>query len=403
MKRISNFFYKAHLSLKLKLYRAFYIPFRAAQIRKKDKITVVFPIWNLSMWKTESLYKAMLSHPRFNPHLILGYKLIKSDLDELINYCDAKKYDYYIKEDVTKNLWEPLHPDIIFLQQPYESEFFYNPKSLFCYAPYAFHNSILSNAIKTNLILNCWQTYYENKRLYNEYKKITGVKNFNGYATGIPSMDELIVLKKEIEYKNDNKFPKTIIYAPHHSFTPENWWQTSSFLETGELMLEIAEKYSEKIYWIFKPHPVLKKNLEIIWGKEKTENYYNKWSNNTWSRYENGPYMQIFKESDAMIHDCGSFIIEYMTTDKPVFYLLRQNEANNPWNSLFIEAYNLHYKGRTKEQIENFIIDVIEGVDSMKGERQNFFKGNLTPPYNRTACENIIDCILSKDAKKKYR
>lgn len=399
-----NLFKRIYISLIFKFYRNLYIPYKSKRIKNKKEIVVIFPIWNLGMWKTESLYKSMLAHPRFKPHLILGHKLRKSDLDELINYCNTKNYDYFILEDVTKNLWEPFHPDIIFPQQPYESEFLYNFKSLFCYVTYAFNNSTLEDAFKTNMLLNCWQIYYENKTLCDYYNNRMGDINKNGYATGIPTMDDLNNFIDKTQNKSSKKNNKIIIiFAPHHSITAENWCQTSSFLETGELMLEIAEKYSDKIYWIFKPHPVLKKNLYRIWGQKRTDSYYDKWKNSYWSRLETGRYFEIFNESDALIHDCGSFIVEYQVTGKPVMFLTKKKESEIPWNDFFKEALNLHYKGNTREQIEFFIKNVINKCDSLKEDRKIFVSQYLTPPLNRTACDNIIDCILSKDAKKKYR
>lgn len=387
----------------MRFYRNFYIPFKAHRIRKKKRITVLFPVWNLGMWKSEELYKSMLTHNRFNPKLILGYRIKKEDLSELIEYCDNKKYDYSIgvNHQLDKHLWEPFHPDIIFVMQPYSSEFLYNPKSLFCYVPYCLHNGKTPNDYKTHLLLNCWQIYYENKELIKFYSSLDKGIEHNRYATGIPQMDELKNLRNTKPVVGKKK--KIIIYAPHHSITSETWWRTSSFLQTGELMLELAEKYSDKIDWIFKPHPVLRKNLEQIWGKERTDEYYHKWSNSSWSRYENGKYYNLFKESDALIHDCGSFIEEYLATGKPVMFLQGNQEIAYLFNDPTLAAYNLHYHGRNKEQIECFINNVISGIDSLKEDRRNFFEKNLMLPEEQTAADNIIDCILSKDAKKKYR
>lgn len=37
------------------------------EIRKLEVITVVFQVWNLAKWKSDSVYKAMAKHPRFQP------------------------------------------------------------------------------------------------------------------------------------------------------------------------------------------------------------------------------------------------------------------------------------------------------------------------------------------------
>ena len=48
------------------------------EVRAKAKIKVLFVVGDVSMWKTELLYKAMLKHDRFQP--ILGTALITADI-----------------------------------------------------------------------------------------------------------------------------------------------------------------------------------------------------------------------------------------------------------------------------------------------------------------------------------
>ena len=170
----------------------------------------------------------------------------------------------------------------------------------------------------------------------------------------------------------------------------------SSFLENGQLMLELMHKYENEVQWIFKPHPLLYSKLVKQWGKEKTDDYYNDWKNSENSQYENGQYDAIFKYSDAMIHDCSSFTIEYHYTKNPVMYLMRKQGRDVIYNDFGQKAFDLHYKGNTKEQIEQFIQNVIRGVDPLKEERERFYNEHLIPPHGKTACENIIDAILGE-------
>ena len=52
--------------LKWRAYH-FWLWLKMISIRKKDRIRFLFILQELSQWKTESLYKAMLDHPRFEP------------------------------------------------------------------------------------------------------------------------------------------------------------------------------------------------------------------------------------------------------------------------------------------------------------------------------------------------
>lgn len=404
MINFNKFFKRVITSLRLRFYRLYTLPRLEKQIREKKCISVAFCVWSLGSWKSESLYKRMLIHDRFRPILILVSGYEKDNFDSLKDYCDKNNYSYEIIDNAARSLWKEYRPDIIFYQKPYGGELLNNLNSLFCYTTYAFHNSTEDWAFKTALIYCCWQVYYENKDLCLYYTNKLGRGVWNGYATGIPPMDDLLTPKEQFKnpWKGNND-KKRIIFAPHHSINPDNWWQSSTFLETGELMLELAEKYSDSVQWAFKPHPLLRSKLEQIWGKKKTDEYYNQWEMVEWSQFENGDYIGLFKHSDAMIHDCGSFIEEYHVTQNPVMFLIREKEIKNPWNDITEKAFQLHYKGRTREEIEQFIQNVIDGKDSRKEERMNFFDTYLTLPNNRSACENIMDCILSPDAKKKYR
>ena len=216
-------------------------------------------------------------------------------------------------------------------------------------------------------------------------------------------MDELLTPKEQIpdQWKKYTGKKKRIIYAPHHSIDPENTWQTSTFLMFGEAILQLAEKYSDQVQWAFKPHPLLREKVEKIWGKEKTDAYYGRWNNVSWGQFEPGKYMGLFHHSDAMIHDCGSFIMEYLYTNNPVLYIMRNKNLADTFNSAYKKALSLHYQAWTLQEIEEFILNVINGKDLMKQKRDYFKESYLVPPNGKSASDNIIDCLLYGDKANK--
>lgn len=394
------------IALKMMAYRHIYIPYRASQIRKKKKINVLFVVWSLSAWKTELLFKEMLHHPRFEPVLLIVKYCEEDDRANLKAYATFNGYPYQESDDANVNFWNKFHSDIIFFQKPYGSEYYLNLKSLFCYVPYAFHGSKDLWSIKTNYILNCWQVYYENDELAKEYSSLLGRSIHNSYGTGIPTMNELAESKQSLtDPWNGSKTKKRIIYAPHHSILSENCWHTSTFLKTGEILLRLARKYSDQVQWAFKPHPLLKAKLEEIWGKEKTDAYYKEWSDSIWSQFENGKYLGLFKYSDAMIHDCGSFMMEYHYTLNPVMYLghdLDNNPTVQNLNSIQYRALTLHRIGYSENQIEQFILDIINGKDANYMSRKQFYDKYLLTPKGKSASQNIIDCICDQKRFNAY-
>ena len=109
--------------------------------------------------------------------------------------------------------------------------------------------------------------------------------------------------------------------------------------------------------------------------------------------YVNGEYVDLFKSSDAMIHDCGSFIVEYLYVKKPVMFLDsydRQSQSNEVAN----KAYHCHYIGKKEDDIRSFIEKiVIEGLDTYQEKRDAFYDEFLVPPNGTTVADNIMQSI----------
>lgn len=399
-------YYNANLKFPLLYKKQFKL---AKVIRERDNIKVLFVLTSLASWKTEELYIEMSLSNCFSTYILITTAGDEDSRPTLRNYLKLKGYDYFELEKGEK-IYSKLVPDIIFYEKPYEEDLAdrrlrydnYN-KSVFCYIDYAFHNaSTPSDFLFDNALQNiAFQEYIENVDVSEEIKQYKTNRGINNVVTGFPISDVYIKFNKEKEYdpwKRQNCIKKRIIYAPHHTIDhAHEWLPYSTFLEFGNFMLEMAEKYKEKVQFAFKPHPVLKRKLERLWGREKTDEYYNKWGELDNCQLEAGTYMNLFMFSDAMIHDCGSFQIEYHYTHKPVMYLTHNEEDHR--NGLFHfaqQAFDLHYKGHNKEEIEQFIQNVIKDEDPMKEQRMEFYKKYLLPPNGLSATQNIIDAILGQ-------
>jgi CDP-glycerol glycerophosphotransferase (TagB/SpsB family) len=159
-------------------------------------------------------------------------------------------------------------------------------------------------------------------------------------------------------------------------------------------MINLANKYKDNIQIAFKPHPLLLTKLYKVWGKKKTDDYYAQWVNGENTQLVLGDYVSLFMLSDALVHDCSSFTVEYHYTRKPVMYLTKDEHHADGLNDFGKMAFDLHYKGSCEEDIEAFINDVIEGRDEMKEKRKKFYNDYLLPPNGNSASENIIKAIL---------
>ena len=403
--RVKEYIVRPIDKVKWQLYVKYYIPYKAKKLRKQEEIRVLFVLAELGSWKTEELYIRMLSHNRFKPILgVTTSQEVPGSKAILTQYIDSRGYNY-IDLDRGKNVIDAQKPDIIFYYKPYHASYpegiyiEHNMRSLFCMINYTFNQGNTAYAFHHDLWHYSWKVFVENEAVIETASQLYGRKISNFFATGTPVQD--VLRKDKSVFNNPWKnagTKKRIIYAPHHSLKGTNGdhIEYATFLELGEVMLQLAKKYSIETQWAFKPHPTLYPKLLKIWGKEKTDAYYNEWRKMDNSQLELGEYYGLFKHSDAMIHDSCSFIIEYMYMDAPVMFL--EESPRTPVQlqagPFGYEAYRSHSHGSSALDIEKFIQAVINGSDPKRNERRSYCKMYLHSDSQQTACENIMTELL---------
>lgn len=380
------------------------------RVRKKKKINVVFFASNLSMWRYQHLYELFSMHELFNSFIVLvpfsSYS--KEDqaknMEELKRYFKSKNIAYL--EASSCNVKSDLNPDILFYPQYYfdclplkcDARFFKD--RLLCAYPYAFNNIYDFYAYNDRFHNVAWKLFYPNESILKEAQEIAYNKGRNVVVTGYPTADDFLSPEKKEVWKKQKNPKKRIIWAPH--FTIEKGCSPlffSNFLKFYNLMQNLAISYSDVIQFAFKPHPRLLTELykHEDWGREKTDDYYDWWTRQENTQLETGEFINLFKTSDAMIHDCGSFSIEYFYTQKPVMFLCRDmQEIKKNKNDVGKVALDSHYIGKNKEDVVDFIENVVlKGSDPMKQQRESFFKKYLLPPNGKTVAQNTMDDILT--------
>jgi hypothetical protein len=374
------------------------------RVRNKKVINVVFLIWEITSWKSEELYVRMANNCRFNPILAIVSCRELNGKKRLEEFLQSRGYSYV---DLDYSSLRRLKPDIILYQRPYIIEIpfrlipMFYPQALICQVNYAFHSLREKWAVRTRILDLAWQIYYENQNIRDECLDLILYRQ-SLVVTGIPFQDRLVRPKEYFSNPwKDRRNRKHIIYAPHHTFEGSIYIKGlnySTFVEYNEFMLELAEKYKDSIYIAFKPHPNLYRKLVQYWGEKRTDDYYHRWSSLENAQVEQGEYLGLLKHSDAMIHDCCSFTIEYMYMHKPCLYLERNSHHTDNQTELARRSYELHEHAYNKEDIEQFILRVIGGVDINKEARERFYQESLVLPNGQSACQNIISAILG-DAK----
>ena len=385
---------------------------KVKRMRQKDTITVLFVVSEAASWKTESLYVSMMRHPRFKPVLGISTSRVPAGSKQpLIGYLKEKKYQY-IDLDTEVGSINKICPDIIFYYKPYslnytEGHFFKNNLNyIFCGVDYCFETEKSAAHIDKEYFDYCWQFYVENDEMLKSRFDILGYRANNTIVTGVPMQDILLSSKELFEDQwKDKTGKKRIIYAPHHSFKGTNGdgIEYATFLDFGEPMLYFAKKYCDEITIAFKPHPNLYMKLLKIWGREKTDDYYNEWKKMENTQIETGEYVGLFKYSDAIIHDCASFIVEYLYMNKPGLYLVAESNNMNDMFDFVKDGYLCYEHGRNIGEIECFINSVINGEDNKMQQRGTYIQERLLPPNGKTASENIINAILGNNNAIDYQ
>lgn len=405
-------YYKGYLPLVISKKQARYVE----KLRKKDHVNVVFLPMSVAMWKYQHLCELLKSDKRFHVYLFLNpfANFTKSQRIEQLQtmraYFDERHMEYvdYELEDgkAMVDIRSVVDPDIIFYTQPYQGvmeECRRHPHfsdKLLCYAPYAFLPRKQELFYKRTFFTYAWKLYYQTE-LNKEYAKtVNKNKARNVVVAGYPGADDYFTPPDKDVWKVKDRSKKRIIWAPHFTIIENKgyFFHASYFLEMASFMRELALDYADRITIAFKPHPALYSFLcnHPDWGEEKAKEYYDFWDKNENTQLETLGFIDLFKGSDAMIHDCGSFLIDYLYFGKPVLYDNPNiEEVKTTADELGVQAYDVHYRVKDLSDIKTFINNVvIGGNDYMAPMRQNFFDTYLRPKDGKTASQFIYEDIV---------
>lgn len=375
-------------------------------IRNKSngKIRVLFLVNEISKWKTQSLYNLLSESENYEPIIALTIadiqmKLSKEEKTKCLkdNYEFFKKrgmscvYAWDIKTNRAINL-KSFKPQVVFFQQPWnlspkQTPYAVSKFALTCYVPYFVPNYGILEMDYSSFHKFLFRNYVLNEDWKNIYKEYAGESyQENIYSVGHTMLDNIYLNKDKKVGHN------YVIYAPHWSIpnrknkNDENY---GTFLWNHKIILEYAQKHPE-FNWVFKPHPTLKRALKRIglFSDEEIENYYKEWEKIAISCYSPN-YMDIFLDSKALITDCGSFLIEYFCTGKPIIHLI-SNKCRVLPPVPTQKIFKTFYKVENAEELYNALDTLLQKNNDYKQEdRLKVLKElNLNDCY---AAKNIID------------
>ncbi len=220
-----------------------------------------------------------------------------------------------------------------------------------------------------------WKLFADTTYTYHDYVNDQIIKGRNVVLAGYSKMDTLI------QYPVSKSNRKRILISPHHSIIRTDI-PLSNFLEFYNLILRLPDLFPD-IDFVFRPHPLLFPIMinEGIWSKERVNQYLTDLQSKGVVYSTEGDYLKVFAECDAIVHDCGSFTVEWLFTGKPGCYVYNKNLNEDYLTTLMKNALTSYTIAKSENDILNFIRQISESDNKTDYVMQDWVKENIAINY----------------------
>lgn len=395
-------------------YQHVVLPKMREKIARGEKLRVCFMVTFSANFPARSLFDAMLGSNLFAPFL-LAVPIINRGKDNMIDMV-RKTYSYLSQDygeivfngyDEEKDCVIDLsdHSDMVYFANPYQEavapifhvEHFINKEILSIHSNFghfgiAKHERDIAGSHPYNLF---WKVFVESDLTRSLLAAHQPVRGRNLVSAGFCKMDRL---PKQVVRRRERK---RVIVAPTH-ITHHEGVPACTFLRYFEFFQEMPVAYPE-IDFVFRPHPFLPIELKqhSAWGARKTEEYFDRLRANRNVEYDTSPdYLDLFANSDGIIHDACSFLAGYQFTGRPTLYLLDGRPVTKTFDVLGLECLSHCYKALSEKDIRDFLDTVIiGGEDPLAAERNSFTQKALkmNHPHVGQAIADYLAKELAED------
>ncbi len=397
----------------------------AEKLRQRGEINAVFLVANAAMFPAKPLFEAMLRDGAFSPRIVVvpDLRWWGRDPRPAMERCAAELAvtvpleRLAIARKGADGEWLDVlaGADIVCYPSPYElSDYHYNPRYVVgrSFLPvmvnYGFYRSIYDRFIMRQRAYGyMWLALFECAETFEEYARSSPTRGANAEVTGYVKMDALEKASRPPRAEGGAR-RKCILVALHHSIArgqSENM-HLANFARYARFFRELPAKHPD-VDFIFRAHPYLRTVMERrdMWGKERTKEYFDALEKNPNATLSTGAdYFADFARSDAIIQDCGSFLVEYLYTRKPCCYMLKsRSEREKLFAPLGQKCLDVCYLAYDSGQIERFITDVVlGGADPKAGEREKLAAKVMVnyPHAAETALWRILERIIGAQGER---
>lgn len=342
-----------------------------------EPVSVVFFFQSPETWASwESVWSAFEADPRADVTIVrLPFQHDASDdpekgrrflADRNLPFVDFSAYDL-----------ESAAPDIVFLQNPYDST---RPDShsaarlaslglRLAYIPYGLEVGAGDQNLRWQYDLDlqrlAWRVFVRASRHRRMFARYCQAGSAHVVVTGHPKLDRYEgghLTERRGRLAEALGERRAILWTPHFSVEDGGW---STFRQYGDAILSLFEQRHDLVL-IVRPHPLFFPRLRSV--DEAAERAFR-------ARVEASQnivldeafdYAEAFACSDALMADAGSFLLEYLPTEKPVLYLHQAQGPGLNEEGSVVEGY---YQAHQIEDIESFVDLVARRLDPMKDRR----------------------------------
>ena len=364
--------------------------------RRGEKIKVFFLNATLSKFPEKSIYDHMVRSDVFDPYIFIvarntsDHKVIRENYEVFLRRGYKVIYGYDRNEAAIG--LDVFQPDLVFFNESptFRGEYrvdLMQYRYLTCYVPYGMSVAKSDKYQFENNALNMsWKNFAAIGQVYTAFfnSKLTP---YNAVHFGYPKIDAYMKPLEEtvIDKKIDNGKP-IVIYAPH--WTIQKCGSLATFDLYYEFFFSLLEE-NRDINFVFKPHPELRKRIAVLekdgvletLSVAKYDEYFEKWNAAPNGLcVTDGEYIDLFRRSECLITDSGSFVAEWLPTGRPCIFLYPPENKNyerwfRPFAQRILETY---YPAGTQAEIRQHFERIIGGQDEKKKKRAELSKALFT-------------------------
>lgn len=296
---------------------------------------------------------------------------------------------------------EDFNLDYLFYPRPYDH---YLPESIrstsmsdsvrCCYIPYGlsgsdtFNGGNIYNGFFNNMYFCFMDSEYQKELLSKEYWLNIKLRYKKIEYYGYPALEEYLSFP-ERKHKN-----KSVTWTPRWSYDAQIGG--SNFIEYKDLYVQMISDCN--CCGIFRPHPLMFDELEKknIFSESEREVYFSNLLKANISMDIDSPINEILKNTDILITDFSTIIIQFFLTNRPIIYCDKGIELNCIYKELMQYIYVAH----NWEEVEEFVKMLQADIDPQKDSRAIYIEKKYKK--NIDAKTKIVDAIIAdyEEAKK---